>query len=135
MLKKNGFTLIEIVVVLTVIGILSALAWPNYMAIKEKTLNREARAMLLLLYTEEKSYKMEHREYYPEAAVVSNIPEINQNLKLSISLSSNWVFTLDTTTAGSEFVQAARNGSDGRVWKSYLSDEFEASCSGGSYCS
>ncbi|MCK9433015.1 MAG: type II secretion system protein [Candidatus Omnitrophica bacterium] len=135
MLKKNGFTLIEIVVVLTAIGILSALAWPNYVAIKEKTLNREARAVLLLLHTAEKNYRMEHGKYYPETTTVSAIPEINQNLKLSIPLATNWTFTLDTTTSGSEFVQAARSGSDSRVWKSYLPDEFELSCSGGSYCS
>jgi prepilin-type N-terminal cleavage/methylation domain-containing protein len=135
MLKGKGFTLIEILIVLTAIGILSALAWPNYLAIKEKTLNREAQEVLLLLHTVEKNYRMEHGEYYPETSAVSAIPEINQNLKLSIPLATNWAFTLDTSVSGSEFAQAARTASDGRVWKAYLRDEFELACSGGSYCS
>ncbi|HNW40046.1 MAG TPA: prepilin-type N-terminal cleavage/methylation domain-containing protein [Candidatus Omnitrophota bacterium] len=40
MLKKKSFTLMEMLVVLVIIGTLAALAWPNYVAIKEKTLNR-----------------------------------------------------------------------------------------------
>ena len=63
-----SFTLIEMLVVLVIIATLAALAWPNYMAIKEKTLNREAKATLALIRAAEKVYKMEEGFYYPSPA-------------------------------------------------------------------
>jgi len=132
-LKKKGFTLVEILVVLVSISILAALAWPNYLSIKEKTLNREAKAILLLMRTVEKSYKMEHGEYYPELTSTSVISDINRDLKLSVTV-SNWAITLDTTTSGSEFALATRSASDRRVWKLMLSGDADPACTG-TYCS
>lgn len=43
-MKKQGFTFIEIVIVMGVIAILGALAWPNFMAARERGKDDAARA-------------------------------------------------------------------------------------------
>ena len=84
-MKRKGFTLTEILVVVVIIATLAALAWPNYMAIKEKTLNREAKASLALIRAAEKIYKLEQGFYYPHPAgsTENDTSLINNYLKLS----------------------------------------------------
>jgi len=134
--KKKGFNLVEILVVLVIIGTLAALAWPNYLSIKEKTLNREAKANLALIRAAEKIYRIEQGFYYPYSATTSTVSDINSFLKLSLpeSASANWSINLDSTTSGSEFAQATRSASDARVWKVELSGEDDPACTG-TYCS
>jgi type IV pilus assembly protein PilE len=137
MLKIKAYTLVEILVVLVIIGVLAALAWPNYVAIKEKTLNREAKASLALIRAAEKIYKMEQGFYYPYGATTSTISDINNYLKLSLpeSASVNWSVSLDSTTSPNEHGHATRVGSDGRIWVINFPTEAEPSCSGGAACS
>jgi len=133
MLKKKGFTLTEILVVVVIVGILAALAWPNYLDIKEKTLNREAKASLALIRAAEKIYRMEQRFYYPYLATTSVVADINSFLKLSLptSASVNWSISLNSTAAP-EFGRATRVGADGRVWRINFSGDTNPGCTGGS---
>jgi len=134
MSNKKGYTLIEILVVLVIIGTLAALAWPNYMAIKEKTLNREARANLALIRAAEKIYRMEQGYYYPHAAATSVVSDINSFLKLSLpeSATVSWSIEVDSTGAP-EFAEATRTGTgaDGRVWKINFPGDVEPVCTEG----
>ncbi|MFH1281471.1 MAG: type II secretion system protein [Candidatus Omnitrophota bacterium] len=137
MLKRKGFTLIEIMVVLVIIGTLAALAWPNYMAIKEKSLNREAQASLALIRAAEKIYGMEGGFYYPPGATTSNIALINTNLRLSLpeSASASWAISLDATGGGSaDATRQGGGGADGRVWSINFPGGADPTCSGGTYC-
>lgn len=130
---KKAYTLIEILVVLVIIGTLAALAWPNYMSIKEKGLNREAKANLALIRAAEKIYRMEQGFYYPYSSSTSVISDINSFLKLSLpeSASVSWQITVD---GGGTQAEAERAGSDGRTWNIQFPGEAEPTCSGGSYC-
>jgi len=49
--KKKGFTLIELMIVVAIIGILSALAIPNFLKFRSKAMQAEARANLGALHT------------------------------------------------------------------------------------
>ena len=133
---KKSFTLIEILVVVVIIATLAALAWPNYLSIKEKTLNREAKASLALIRAAEKIYRLEQGFYYPYLASTSNVSDVNSFLKLSLpdSASVSWSISLNSTAAP-EFGTATRNGVgvDGRVWRHEFQNE-DSTCSGGSYC-
>ncbi|MBU4418269.1 MAG: type II secretion system GspH family protein, partial [Candidatus Omnitrophica bacterium] len=135
MLKKKGFTLIEILVVLIIVGILAALAWPNYMAIKEKTLNREARASLALIRAAEKIYRMEQNYYYPFSTTTNVISDINRDLKLSLpeSASVSWSISLNSVGAP-QYGTATRTGVgvDGRTWRIDFPGDVDPSCTGGS---
>jgi prepilin-type N-terminal cleavage/methylation domain-containing protein len=124
-LKNKGYTLTEILVVLVIIATIVALAWPNFMAIKEKSLNREAKATLALIRAAEKIYRLEQGFYYPHDAIASDRIEtdptvINDYLKLSLpeTASPVWSIVVDNRASGSEAATATRSGggADGRIW-------------------
>jgi len=123
--KKSGYSLVEILIVLVVIGILVALALPNYGKTKERSLDREARATLGLIRAAEKIYKMEQGFFYPDSGTESDAPDINSFLKLSIPTSSvNWTYSVTgTTSTGS----ASRSG---RIWSLDLSADSDPLCAG-----
>jgi prepilin-type N-terminal cleavage/methylation domain-containing protein len=137
MLKAEGYTLVEILVVLVIIGVLIVLGWPNYLKIKEVTLNREAKASLALISAADKIYKMEQTFYYPYSTSENSPANINTNLKLSLPTAPpSWSITVDSTTPGSEKATAKRSigaGADNRVWTQLFSSD-TPTCAGGSYC-
>lgn len=100
MLENKSFTLIELLVVIVILGILVALAYPNYNVIKEKALDREAKASLALMRAAERIYKMEIGYYYPQSGSTGNASLINANLKLSLPTSaSKWTYSVDNSSA------------------------------------
>jgi prepilin-type N-terminal cleavage/methylation domain-containing protein len=136
-LKKTGYTLIEILVVLVIIATLVALAWPNYMAIKEKTLNSEAKASLSLIRAAEKIYRMEQGYYYPYLTSTSTVSDINSYLKISLPEASiKWSVSLNSPSASTGTGTATRTGTgaDGRAWQIDFTNDADPTCSGGTSC-
>jgi prepilin-type N-terminal cleavage/methylation domain-containing protein len=130
MLEKKSFTITELLVVIIIIGILAALALPNYLAIKEKSLNREAKASLALIRAAERIYRMEQGYYYPQSASTSNISDINSYLKLALPASGPWSVSLDSTAAPESAVATRSAGPDAREWKLEFQNETPG-CTGG----
>ena len=60
---KKGFTLIELMIVVAIIGILAALAIPNFIRFQARSKQSEAKANLKSLFTAERSYYQEHDTY------------------------------------------------------------------------
>jgi type IV pilus assembly protein PilA len=58
--KKLGFTLIELMIVVAIIGILAALAIPNFMKFQAKSKQSEAKSNLKAVFTAQKAYFAEH---------------------------------------------------------------------------
>ncbi|MFH0917606.1 MAG: type II secretion system protein [Candidatus Omnitrophota bacterium] len=135
MFKTRGFTLAEILVVVVIIGTLAALAWPNYSAIKEKALNKEANASLALIRAAEKIYKMEQGYYYPYLTTTNVIANINSFLKLSLPESATRMWTMDLDGNTVEHSTATRTGvgADGRQWTINFPGD-KAVCSGSAAC-
>lgn len=63
MSKKNGFSLIEIMIVLAIIALLTMIAVPNLMRFIAKAKRSEAYIQLRNLYLSEKTYFMEKQKY------------------------------------------------------------------------
>jgi type IV pilus assembly protein PilA len=61
--NESGFTLVELMVVVAIIGILSAIAVPNYQKYQAKTRQTEAKMSLTNLGALERSYAMETGTY------------------------------------------------------------------------
>lgn len=62
---RRGFTLIEILVVVVVIGVLAALALPNYVRIKEKAKEAEVKAAVHKLQTDLERFAVDSEGSYP----------------------------------------------------------------------
>jgi len=137
-LKRKGYTLTEVLVVLVIIATLAALAWPNYVKIQEKAYNREAKASLALIRAAEKIYRLEQGFYYPYPA---GSPDggaalINSFLKLSLPESASVIWSISiNSTAGSERSRATRTGGfdAGKYWEHPFNSE-DSACFSGTSC-
>jgi len=107
---NEGFTIIELMVVLIIIGVLTSLAIPGFFRTKERAFDKEARITLDLIVAGEKMYRARMNFYYPFSGNVSNETDIENNLQLDLS-SSNWNHTIANVSSGANFnATAERNG-------------------------
>jgi len=63
MKKTKGFTLVELMVVIVIIGILAALAIPKFMGATNKSKATEFKPVLKQIYTLQTAYKQERDSY------------------------------------------------------------------------
>ena len=96
---RKGFTLVEVLIVVIIIGILAAIGIPQFAASIEKAKGGEARAGLGHIQTGEKVYFAES-EYYTT----------NMN-DLDITLTQKyWTFTISTPSSTTYTATATRSG-------------------------
>ncbi len=62
-LKKRGFTLIELMIVVAIIGILAAIAIPNFIRFQARSKQGEAKSNLKSMFTAERSFYQEKDRY------------------------------------------------------------------------
>jgi type IV pilus assembly protein PilA len=64
MMRKNeGFTLIELMIVIAIIGILAAIAIPQFSAYRQRSYNSSANADLRNAATAQEAYYVDHMRY------------------------------------------------------------------------
>jgi len=112
-MPKKSFTLIELLVVIIIIGILAAIALPNFGPMKEQALDKEAIANLKLIRAAERIYRMEINSY----VACANTSAVNSNLKLAIPTGNpNWNYKVDNVLVTTFTGKAQRNVTPSRVW-------------------
>ena len=117
---QKGFTLIELMIVVAIIGILAALAIPNFIRFQARSKQSEVKANLKSMFTAERSYYQEHDTYSCNIRVIGFNPERG----------NRYHYTLNTTPRADEVcgtqetritAAGASAGTDGDV----LADEFK----------
>ena len=122
---SKGFTLLEILITVIIIGILAAIAIPNYTKSRERSLDKEAQVVLNLIHAAEKMHYMKTTAYYPNIALTSvDVSGINSYLRLNL-YSANWDYGINTDSITAATATAKRkNVSSGwdREWQVVASD-------------
>ena len=68
--KRNGFTLIEIIIVVVILGVLASLAIPRVTASSEFSVSSEGRQILIILLGGQTRYKLENGAYSTDATLL-----------------------------------------------------------------
>ena len=122
--KTPGFTLIEIMVVVIIIGILAGLAIPNYVNTREKALDKEAVAGVKLIRAADRQYYVQNETYFPSSGTAT-LADINGNLSIALS-GATWTYSLTRLGGGGINATAVHSG---RTWW-VTNDTAEPVCTG-----
>ncbi|OFZ78682.1 MAG: hypothetical protein A2583_07210 [Bdellovibrionales bacterium RIFOXYD1_FULL_53_11] len=78
MRNMSGFTLVELMIVVAIIGILAAIAIPNYQKYQARARQTEAKLALASIYTAEKSYAAEQATFSQCIRNIGYTPDNNK---------------------------------------------------------
>ena len=112
--NSRGFTLVELMIVVVIIGILAALAIPRFTRATTKAKQSEAKSILKQIYTMQLGYRHEHDIYFvdPTPANAANpLAFESLGLGVEIMLVARYTYTISSTDAGAtNFSATATSG-------------------------
>jgi prepilin-type N-terminal cleavage/methylation domain-containing protein len=82
--KAKGFTLVELMVVIVIVGILAAVAIPKFMDASHKAKASEFPTMLTSIYTGEQAYNAENGSFAADLSTLRNMSGVD------VSSTSKW---------------------------------------------
>jgi type IV pilus assembly protein PilA len=100
----KGFTLIELMIVVAIIGILAAIAIPNFIKFQARSKQSEAKANLKAMFTAEKAFAQEKDHYSSYVGEIGFAPERNNRYAYFTTAGS--VFDTRTGTGSSTATNA-----------------------------
>jgi type IV pilus assembly protein PilE len=104
MRRTNGFTLIELMITVAVIGILAAIAYPSYIDYLIRTSRAAAQSFMLDVSNKEEQYLLDARSY---AAVANNAGFSALGLTVPSEVSSYYNLSVASPSASTYTIQAA----------------------------
>ena len=112
MMKRNskGFTLIELMIVVAIIGILAAIAIPNFMSYQCKSKQSEAKTNLGAIATSMESYNAEFNKY----VACADLKALQTNIGWQPKGTPKYTYST-TTAAGITFTGTATATISGNV--------------------
>ncbi|MCC6737802.1 MAG: type II secretion system protein [Planctomycetia bacterium] len=96
-MKRRGFTLLELLIVISIIGVLVAIGLPALVAAKRSSKEKAVRATIAQIDTALTSYETKFADYPPSGGFVKGANDVNQG-------SESLVWHLFTTQKGGPFL-------------------------------
>jgi type IV pilus assembly protein PilE len=110
-LTARGFTLIELVVTLAIVGILCTIAWPGYASVMHRSLRLEARLALLRVQQLQERHFASHHRYASSMTAPADADGLQAQ---ALTESGNYELSLQTTADGQAYVAVAHAAPAGR---------------------
>ncbi|MCU0567787.1 MAG: prepilin-type N-terminal cleavage/methylation domain-containing protein [Oculatellaceae cyanobacterium Prado106] len=115
----QGFTLLELLVVVTIVGLLSAMAVPSYLRQANRSREAEARTYVAAINRGQQAFFNEHLRFGTLEELELVLSESRQYLYVSQPMGSGEGVTADTTATPKSGVA---KGFAGQVWLAPLAD-------------
>jgi type IV pilus assembly protein PilE len=106
-IRSRGFTILELMIVLIVIGVLVALAYPSYVDYIRKARRGEAQQLLMNWSVNQEIWRSNNAEY----ATTAQLPApTHDNYTFSLPARSPTAFTLKAVASGDQAADHAKDG-------------------------
>ncbi len=111
--KQMGFTLIELMITVAIIGILSSVGYPSYMSHIQKAKRSEAQAALVSMATAMEQWRVENNNDYTGVTVGTGDTSIfTDRVPTDGSGTQSYVLSIPTLTTGNYTLKATPVSTD-----------------------